>query len=44
MSLILSGISLTPIYTGAMLRRSIFSGFHPGKMVLHGIIVIKILQ
>jgi hypothetical protein len=28
----------------AMLRRSIFSGFHPGKMLLHGIVVIKILQ
>jgi hypothetical protein len=24
-----------------MLRRSISSGYHPGKMLLHGIIVIK---
>jgi hypothetical protein len=28
---------------GLMLRRSISSGFHPEKMLLHGIIVIKIL-
>jgi hypothetical protein len=36
-----SGNFTTPKHYGLMLRRSISSGFHPEKLLFHGIIVIK---